>query len=386
MPQRPLKHLKPLIRLLLILLWIPGCDSQDARLLEISRDSLDRQAEQNRQIAQQSQHLAEANRSLIEADAKTRANLFQQQQQIQSERDRLNQKADQLANDRQSFLKAQVRDPIVAQALLSAGALLAAVVPLLIGYRLFRHLERDHAETQVADALLCELLQPDSLLLAPPPPIAIEVSPRPLLTTEVAPESTAPTLIVVESRHDVEFLQRISQILHLDDPQLPDLVALEATGRLRFLPVGGDDLRNWPDRLDGLGYCEFHLYDRELPPVTAERKVIVERINSRPGCVARLTSKRALENYLHPAVVRQVLSLEIDINDTCDVAEQVARQLLTDDEAWLDLTHRQKHRLRSKARQRLNTDVVSGMTAVLLDERDPQGEVRGWLRQIAELS
>ena len=55
-------------------------------------------------------------------------------------------------------------------------------------------------------------------------------------------------LLVVEGIHDVEFLRRISHMLHADDPHTPDLSAMERRGELIFIPSGGGDPRLWADR------------------------------------------------------------------------------------------------------------------------------------------
>src|SRR5690348_15080942 len=52
-------------------------------------------------------------------------------------------------------------------------------------------------------------------------------------------------LVVVEGKHDVEFLRRISRILHRDEARLPDLSGLEGSGRLVFVPFGGGDIFGW---------------------------------------------------------------------------------------------------------------------------------------------
>ena len=55
------------------LLLVTGCGNDDERLLELSRESLRRQAEQNEQMARQSREVVEASRELVAADAATSA-------------------------------------------------------------------------------------------------------------------------------------------------------------------------------------------------------------------------------------------------------------------------------------------------------------------------
>ena len=62
----------------------------------------------------------------------------------------------------------------------------------------------------------------------------------------------AKLIVVVEGRHDVEFLRRISKMLHVADRRLPDLGERERAGELIFLPIGGGDIASWGTALAGL--------------------------------------------------------------------------------------------------------------------------------------
>lgn len=53
-------------------LTIAGCDTDDARLVEATREADQRQAEQNRLVADQSQQVAEATRRLVATPAQPR--------------------------------------------------------------------------------------------------------------------------------------------------------------------------------------------------------------------------------------------------------------------------------------------------------------------------
>jgi hypothetical protein len=196
-------------------------------------------------------------------------------------------------------------------------------------------------------------------------------------------------LVVVEGQHDVTFLRAISRILHADDPALPDLGKLERAGVLVMLPVGGGDLLSWAARMAALGLPEFHLLDREVPPATEQRQQAAEIVNQRPNCRACLTQKRAIENYLHPRAVQEVSSLELTFGDNDDVADLVARLCFERQDhelPWEELPGRAKKRCRETAKRWLNRQAIARMTPVLLDERDPDGEVRGWLEAIGEMA
>ena len=109
-----------------------------------------------------------------------------------------------------------------------------------------------------------------------------------------------PLLIVVEGVHDIEFLRRISRILHQDDVAIVDLEILEQAGQLVFVPQGGGDLVSWTNRLAPLGHPEFHLYDRETGAATEVRRRAVKLINERIGCRAFVTAKLRPGKLLAP--------------------------------------------------------------------------------------
>jgi len=196
-------------------------------------------------------------------------------------------------------------------------------------------------------------------------------------------------LVVVEGRRDVEFLRRISAILHREDPALPDLGELEQRLDLVFVPSGGDGSASWAFRFAGLKLPEFHLFDRDVPPATEARQRTAAMVNWRPGCCAVVTSKRALENYLNADAIFEASGLRIEVADEEDVAELVARQAYERRERplpWDQLPARARKRHRDKAKKWLNTRAVERMTPTRLAQRDPCGEVRSWLATIAALA
>lgn len=208
-------------------------------------------------------------------------------------------------------------------------------------------------------------------------------------TIAVLGRDTAPhLLIVVEGRHDVEFLKRIGTILHAERPELPDLAALKRPGVVVFIPAGGNDFRPWLLRLAPFRCAEFHLLDREIPPVSARREQWAAEVNRRPRCRAFVTGHRSLENYLHPAAIYEARGLNLAFSATDDVAELAARAVFTPDAelpSWDRLSRRARRRRRDRAKAWLNTTAVERMTVGRLAESDPAGEVVHWLTTIAAL-
>src|SRR5690606_22636238 len=134
-----------------------------------------------------------------------------------------------------------------------------------------------------------------------------------------------------------------------------------------------------------LGKREFYLFDREVSPETEVRERAMKSLPPLPNRSAFLTRKRSLENYLHPAAIEAACGVSIAIDDETFVAEEVAQKLFEAKRyknAWRQLTPRTQKRLREQSKHWLNREAVERMTVAWLHERDPAGEVLGWLRAI----
>ena len=200
--------------------------------------------------------------------------------------------------------------------------------------------------------------------------------------------STQPKiLIVVEGQNDIEFLRRISAILHYADASMPDLADLERRLELVFVPSGGGDSPS-AFRFAALNLPEFHLLDRDLPPATEARQRAAAMVNSRPRCHAVITSKLCLENYLHSDAIFEASGISIEISDEVNVPDTIARHehdCRDHNIPWNQLPVRTRKRMRNKAKKWLNREAVDRMTSERLADRDPDGEVRSWLTTIATL-
>jgi hypothetical protein len=196
-------------------------------------------------------------------------------------------------------------------------------------------------------------------------------------------------LLVVEGVNDVEFLRRISRMLHRSDASLFDLEELERQGRLVFLPFGGGNVAAWATRLAPLCCKELHLYDREVGAETHYRVANAKRVNARPNCRAFVMSKRSLENYLHPTALKTATGIDLQFGDHDSVADLVAEQRFTGEEPFVDwnkLSRRARKRFANQAKRWLNTSVVDAMSPELLRDRDPNGEVITWMQTVAAMT
>ncbi len=144
-----------------------------------------------------------------------------------------------------------------------------------------------------------------------------------------------------------------------------------------------------PLRFAALGYAEFHLYDREVTPETERRQRAVELVNARPYCRGFLTSKRSLENYLHPYAIAQAGGGEIPIGEDECIGSVLAHywyELIPQANPWTAISRRARRRLIYRAKRWLNRQAVDQMTIELLHERDPGGEILQWLKVISDMT
>jgi len=149
----PKKHQArdPALLLTLAAIGMLGCETADHRLVEYAQRATEQQVRQNERIAQQSEtvahqslELASATHQLVEQDAAARRELIraqnQLQQQNQVERSALNRQREKLAAEEKTALAAATRDPVIAQAIITAGLFLASLLPLLVTVYALRRL------------------------------------------------------------------------------------------------------------------------------------------------------------------------------------------------------------------------------------------------------
>lgn len=174
--------LAAILAALLTLALIAGCSS-DSRVVSVSREAADRQARQNEVMAQQNKELVSASKGLVEADAQTRKEIAGMQKDLHTQQADIGRQRDLLEGDRKQVaverkevaveLKEAAKerrwDSQVAAALVSSGAILACVLPLVFAIYLLRAVRHETAaDTEVVELLTHELVSPRSLLRPPP--------------------------------------------------------------------------------------------------------------------------------------------------------------------------------------------------------------------------
>lgn len=191
----------------------------------------------------------------------------------------------------------------------------------------------------------------------------------------VQPDNRVVVLICVEGPHDVTSLQQLSQGLHESNPErYPNLMT---DPRFAFVPQGGGTLGQWVSNryLMGLGRREFHLYDGD---VQAYREA-AEKVNARQdGSVAFVTNRLMMENYLHPDAIQEAVGLQVQFTHQCNVPEIVVQASKISETVRPMKSHVVKSRLALHG--------FGKMTPTLLDESDPDGEVRSWFEHLLKMA
>lgn len=181
------------------------------------------------------------------------------------------------------------------------------------------------------------------------------------------PDNQVRVIVCVEGPGDVRFLRHISRILSQEDGSLPDL---SRDPRFVMIPMKGGNLREQVDLhlLKNFNKSEFHLYDHDGVGTYSAQ---VKRVRARgDGSHALETSKRYMESYIHPAALERVTGVRIEIDDDRDFVPELYQSLGG----------------KGRVKWLLSEDVPMAMTAKEIDERDGNGEVRGWLSTLGRMA
>lgn len=207
-------------------------------------------------------------------------------------------------------------------------------------------------------------------------------------TLGILPNHNIRVFVGVEGPNDVEFLNRISEILSTTEADIPNLSAAESAGQLVYIPMGGSTLELWTNRLEGLNLPEIHIMDRDMaPPAPPKYQDAANRVNARGGnCRAFTTTCREMENLIHADAINEefgiVLAPVRDFDDVPVLVAELVHASSGSPNAWADLDDEKQSKKASNAKRRLNRGAISRMNSARLDHSDQSGQIREWLRTI----
>lgn len=111
--------------------------------------------------------VAEASRQLVQADAKARGEVVALQRDLQQVQAELGRQRDQLESDRRQYADQRIRDPIVANAILDVGMILACLLLLILGIALVLGLRNQTQTDSALTEILVEEIASDRPMLLP---------------------------------------------------------------------------------------------------------------------------------------------------------------------------------------------------------------------------
>lgn len=202
----------------------------------------------------------------------------------------------------------------------------------------------------------------------------------------ILPDKRAKVAIYVEGPNDVEFLRHASRLLRISDPTLLDL---DRDHRVVFVVTGGGNLQHWVDQhyLANALMAEVHIYDTDTQAIP-KYQAQVNAVNARgTRDIGFLTSKREMENYIHPNAIQAAFGHRIVVDDWCDVPDLVAEQVHLAGGGvapWEQLDDEKKDKKVSRAKRRLNRDAMNHMTLPLLESMDGGRDILKWLQAVRD--
>lgn len=195
----------------------------------------------------------------------------------------------------------------------------------------------------------------------------------------IIPDKRAKVLVCVEGPNDLQFLQRMNCMMHMEDL---NIVNIFSDHRVAFVVLGGSTLQEWVNQhyLKNTGLPEIHIYDRdELKNGKYKYQDAKDDVNRRgDGSIAFLTSKREMENYLHIDAIKEALEpavgckIDFILSDDCDVENEIIACI------------NQRKVLHRSIKHWLNEDAANFMSLDRLRERKGYEEIRNWFIEISK--
>lgn len=198
-------------------------------------------------------------------------------------------------------------------------------------------------------------------------------------TLGVTPDSRVKVLCCVEGPTDVTALGCLSRAMKVKYPELPDLTSDE---RIAFVLMGGSTLKHWVNHnyLQKLGKPEIHIYDNDV----RSYKDSIDEVNARDDkSIGQLTQKLEIESYLHKDAIKKGFDIEIEIPDQYDANGKATPKIFA--EAYSKKIGLPNTIKDTKAKKFLAERGFPNMTAEMIEQRDRNNEIKGWLEKINEL-
>jgi hypothetical protein len=149
-----------------------GCGETDPRVVQVAMESTRRQAEQNKQMADLQQHVAEGTKQLVDADAQARQQLAELQRELRTDQAEVSRQRDALESERRVIASERRWDSILGTSIYAGAGILACLL-LLCGWLLHATRDKQGTDEALAELLVEELVADRPLLLPPRQPMPL---------------------------------------------------------------------------------------------------------------------------------------------------------------------------------------------------------------------
>lgn len=193
-------------------------------------------------------------------------------------------------------------------------------------------------------------------------------------------------IVGMESQEEFRLLFRFAKILHRTDRSVPDLQKHAKAGEVLCVPFDLSAPNGFVELFLNFDMPQLYLFSRGTGPMPEERRNLMRRIRKDPDCSAVVMRKRAMTNYLHPDAIYEEFHTSVAVNDDTDVPVVVLQPFLKRLKfpAWDQLDPQLRTDLAAAMAMELSGKASRRMTAERLAQRDPNGEVAGWLKEIGK--
>lgn len=159
-----------LVLLVLLTMMVTGCDDDSAEVSRVAQQALRQQADQNAEMARLNREVAESTQRLVEADAQARKEVLAAQRGIQAQQTVVNQQRDDLEQERRGIAGQRHTESLLAPILFTLGAGLLCLLPVGVACLLLWHVNKSEAP-DVSQVLIEDALAERPKLLTASPAI-----------------------------------------------------------------------------------------------------------------------------------------------------------------------------------------------------------------------
>lgn len=161
-----------------IILIAGGCQSDSDRIAELASRHATEQSQLSQETVKLQTELVEGTRQLVAADAQSRRDFLELEGQLDEQRAKIARRHDELEDERRDLARQRVRAPVVANAVVAVGSLLACLLPLVLAGYLLRSQLGESEDHSVTEVLLDEIAAGHPALAPPNDPLMAHGSSR----------------------------------------------------------------------------------------------------------------------------------------------------------------------------------------------------------------